>query len=182
MQTTQFVYDGKESSNALLLAKARAFLRQSEKYVWRELEEGDDEESDEEGWVKIPSDTFFDGMWSEKPSNLTDKQYKKLSTWAYDAIVQFMQNSSSAETLRGIASGDGAELLKRLHTTKGDKRSQINRWNGVLRNPTVSTIREWPKYRATMKEAVAERNNIPGLAANEEMDDGTLFSHFYCGL
>ena len=102
--------------------------------------------------------------------------------WAYDAIVQFMQNSSSAETLRGIKSGDGAELLKRLHATKGDKRSQISRWNRVLRSNTYNTMRDWPKYRATMKEAVAERNDIPSLQQNEELDDGTLFNHFYCDL
>ena len=144
MQTTQFVYDGKESSNSLLLSKARAFVRQSEKCVWREWEESDDASDEEDGWIKIPADTFFESMWSEKPADLSDKQYKKLSAWAYDAIVQFIQNSSSSETLRGIKFGDGAELLKRLHATKGDKRSQINRWNGVLRNTTVSTIRDWP--------------------------------------
>ena len=77
MQTTQFVYDGKESSNSLLLSKARAFVRQSEKCVWREWEESDDASDDEEGWIKVPADIFFEAMWSEKPADLSDKQYSQ---------------------------------------------------------------------------------------------------------
>ena len=39
----------------------------------------------------------------------------------------------------------GMELifLEKLHGTKGDKRTIVNKWNGVLGNTTVVTVRDW---------------------------------------
>ena len=34
-------------------------------------------------------------------------------------------------------------FLEKLHGTKGDKRTIINKWNGVLGNTTVVTVRDW---------------------------------------
>jgi hypothetical protein len=47
MQTIQCVYDDKESSNALLPAKARAFVRQSSTGDYRQWTEGDDADDSE---------------------------------------------------------------------------------------------------------------------------------------
>ena len=65
--------------------------------------------------------------------------------------------------------------MEKLHGTKGDKRTIINKWNGVLGNTTVVTVRDWEKYPSVMGEAVVVRNKIVGLDEREKLDEGKAY-------
>ena len=67
--------------------------------------------------------------------------------------------------------------MENLHGTKGDKRTIINKWNGVLGNTTVVTVscERLGKYPSFMGEAVVVRNKIVGLDEREKLDEGKAY-------
>ena len=105
---------------------------------YRRWTEDDDRADNENGRYFVSCDYFFGSMWNERPTYTDKRPYKKLSQqggllWCSDgALMQYLTSAAGAEILRGVQSGgDRAALLKKLHGSKGDKRSRISHWNGI---------------------------------------------------
>jgi hypothetical protein len=78
------------------IEKARASVRDETCYEKREFEESDDIEDEDDGYIWLTYDPFFESMWMARPSNVSKKQYKILSNKAYGAILRHINELESA--------------------------------------------------------------------------------------
>jgi hypothetical protein len=52
----------------------------------------------------------------------------------------------------------------------------------VLDRLTLVTMRGWPEYHDTFREAMKKRNNIVGMNFSDKLSGATLFRKFYMNL
>jgi hypothetical protein len=104
-----------------------------------------------------------------------------MSEEAYDCIVSCLGSSATSKILKGVPKGDGAGLLKKLHTAKGSVEHQIQRWDSKLDRLTLTlvTMNGWIDFRDEWLEAEDGRNNVDELEEDDILSEKVLFRKFY---